>query len=387
MSNRTYSVWGRAINIRKYKNYCFINIHTNRDKIAQLIINKVDFINNHPSIGDVIMAKGTVVKTKTDNHTLKVSSIKMLAINQRNISKYGTVHISNDISQKQQMESLIGGQALKSWHLKNEIIDVIEKKLNRKKFIKIYSSKILGNHRGTYTVDPFVTIQSSDKSNKYLRITLETELKKYVALTLNSVYEIGKVFRNKGKGSDHIQEYLVLELVAPFYHISDLLRLLRAFANIGVKLAKKHNLTYNETIAKSPTVVDYNNLINMSPNREYKSVKKNLQNTIVTNLSEGSPLAKEKDNHFLEFEWVFEGTGLAHGYIDENDANIVLPRFQEQLEQLQKKGICADIDNEFINVISYGLPPTGSVIFGFDRFLMKLLRLQNIEQATMPLGI
>ena len=219
--------------------------------------------------------------------------------------------------------------------------------------------------------------QRKNSMPKYLRITLENQLKQMTAITLQSTYAIDKVFRNMGEDSSHINEFLMLELVSISDDLNKLTDFVKQIDILSKELAEEHKFFIKD---KNLNIIDYYEI--ETSNLDYEKIRKEFDNTLVLNYPCNSPFIKKEDNNRNEVRWYINGHFISHYYKDENNIKNVNEKLQNQrLSNLSK-------DN--INPLSYfewGLPSTTSLGLSIDRWLQMLLDFENINSIANPIGL
>jgi len=378
-------IFGRIISIRKHKTSIFIDIFSNRSKVEQCFLAQDE---KGLCIGDIIYSADFYEGTSKKGYpTIFINTLQVVGKSGKSITKKGLVSYARTHHVKSQQESLLGGNSLKIALARTHIYQTTVNFLNSKKFIQVFSDNI-EDYRGAYSLRPFQLYNKELDKQQYLRITLECQLKKQLCFFLQPVYELGKVYRNMGSSSDHIQEYTVLEAVLPFSSLEDLYSILYELSLALYSVANTYmDISEMIHITEKPELITYENLMQGVSDSAYNEKKKTLKNHIVYNIPPKSPLAKWNDKFALEFEWIFNGSGLAHGYEDEYDCDVLRERFQKQIDELAKNGINAEIDESFLDTIEFGMPNSSSFVLGIDRLIQQLFSLPNISNVTNSLGV
>ena len=400
--------FGRVLAIRKHKASIFLDVMTSRGATEQVLVQRKAPIDKLTlNVGDIVMVTGLPVTTSRGFPAIEVQHLRLLTEAYRSPPKRLARRLPSDLAQARFYDALRGGKYRLIWEFKQSLYHELSSFLWGAGFVEV-RTPVLSNCRGAQYAEPFETYQREGAERRYLRVTLEMELKQVVVATLCPVFEVGHVFRNMGSSRDHVQEYCVLELVRPGWALQDLISLIHGIASLTLDLVRTSGLPYNvhfdvpmSTYTVASLLEEY---ASQSPQRPppplthppaphasatafEHHVRPNLKNsTIVTHFPHGSPLARWDDNQALEMEWIVEGVSLAHGYEDETDPIVLEERFQQQCAILARSGIAGSIDVAWLETITYGLPPSASLCIGLDRLLFVLLGLPNVQAAVNTLG-
>ena len=197
---------GRVKNVRKHKSCAFIDIDT-KDGVMQLCFGQ-DLVNKVPMRGDIISATGIMSKTRTGQYTLFVEELNIINSSQNP----GLI----DFSMKDLiLERTAAENAIRVIMNQNNIVPV--------------NTAVLNEYRGTSNIKPFETVDIKGRSF-FLKFTHELGLKRIMTDTQLPVYELGKVFRNMGKGQRYYREYTVLEVQIPYKVLSDGIQIVKDIA-------------------------------------------------------------------------------------------------------------------------------------------------------------
>ena len=221
-------------------------------------------------------------------------------------------------------------------------------------------------------------IKDRENGPSYLRITLENQLKQMMAITLNSVYAIDKVFRNMGEDSNHTNEFLMLEFVSLKMSIDDIINFIKKIDGLAKNMAKKYNLISE---LNDLEIIDYNDLVKY--NKSFSEIKCNLINSLIVNFPCCSPFIKKDKTTGLQTEvrWYMDGKWISHFYNDENNEIVIRKILEKQMIETNKEKI-----NE-LDYYKWGLPYTTSFGLSIDRWLQALLQKENISSITNPIQL
>lgn len=379
-------------------------------------------------IGDILGVKGTVFKTKTGETTVHAYSLVLLSksLNPLPEKKHGLKDM--DLRYRQRYLDLVVNPEVRDVFVKrSQIISEIRRFLDGRGYMEV-ETPVLHTLAGGAAARPFITHHNTLDIDMYLRIALELHLKRLIVGGFDKVYEIGRVFRNEGMDTRHNPEFTLLELYEAFTdyngmmditealirHIADKVigGLRIAYGDIEIDLEKPFERISMVEAVKKYSGVDFNNIDNLEAARiiaqehhiEYEErhglgdiinlffesycEEKLIQPTFVMNHpTDISPLAKKlaKDPRFTErFELFILGREHANAFSELNDPIDQRERFEHQaaLKAAGDDEAC-DVDNDFLNALELGMPPTGGLGIGIDRLVMLFTNAQSIRDVLL----
>ncbi|MGM9971522.1 MAG: lysine--tRNA ligase [Anaeroplasmataceae bacterium] len=436
--NDVVSVAGRIMFIRKMGKASFFSIQ-DRDGFIQIYIQK-DTVGEEQyalfklaDIGDIVGIKGTVMKTKTGEITVKCHTYTHLVKALRPLPE--KFHGLTDVEERYRrryLDLIMNEEAKRVAILRPRIIRAMQEYFDSHDFIEV-ETPVLQNIQGGATARPFITHHNALDSNFYLRIATELHLKRLIVGGLERVYEIGRIFRNEGMDRTHNPEFTTVELYQAFGDLGSMMELCEgvirhAAAKVigktefqnpfnveGEKInidAPFRKVTMCDLI-KEKTGVDFKNnnytleeAIQIA--KEHKvPVEKHFtvghiinaffeeycESTLIQptflmgHPIEISPLTKKDptDPRFVErFELFIGGKEFANAYTELNDPIDQRERFEEQLkEKAAGNDEANEMDTDFVEALEYGMPPCGGIGIGVDRLIIFLTESTTIRDVIL----
>ena len=379
-------------------------------------------------IGDLVGIKGTVFKTKTGEISIHATQVDLLAKSLQILPEKFHGLTNTDLRYRQRYVDLIMNPEVKDTFVKrSQIISTIRKYLDGQGFIEVETPMLVANAGGA-AARPFITHSNALGEDFKLRISLELYLKRLIVGGLERVYEIGRVFRNEGVDTRHNPEFTLMELYQAYtdYHgMMDLTE--NMYRHVAQEVLGTTKIVYNgiemdlgkpfERITMVDAVKKYANVdfTEVKTDEEAKALadahhieyetrhKKGdilnlffeeyveehlIQPTFVMDHPvEISPLTKKKPENpdYVErFEFFMNGWEMANAYSELNDPIDQRERFKAQEELLAQGDEEANTtDEDFMNALEIGMPPTGGIGFGIDRMCMLLTDSQAIRDVLL----
>lgn len=367
----------RVLSIRNHKTVSFINGYSKNFGNTQFMINN-KLIKNI-KCGDLINIEYLDTFNQRNMPIKKIISINEIISCKEFSSLKGINNEQLDVKTKNLIEARNGGKPLNYLEFKKDVLFKIKEILNNLNYFDAtgLTNTIEMNSNGSGIKEAEIK-NRVDNEPKFLRITLENQLKQMSALTLKSVYAIEKVFRNMGEDKNHINEFLMLEMVTLLESMSDLIKIITNIDNNVKELAEKNKILVADNKLQ---IIDYSEISKSSI--DYEILRKSFLNTLVINYPCESPFIKkdEKDGLRKEVRWYVNGHWISHFYKDENNYKNIKEILEKQKNKHKNNGI------NMLDYYNWGLPQSISLGLSIDRWLQMLCNIENINSIANPLSL
>ena len=380
-------------------------------------------------VGDIVGITGFVFKTRTEEISVHAKKITLLAKSLRPLPEKFHGLKDTDLRYRQRYVDLIVNPEVKETFIKRtQIINEVRNILNEKGYLEV-ETPILNTISGGATARPFITHHNTLDIDMYLRIATELNLKRLIVGGFDKVYEIGRIFRNEGMDIRHNPEFTSIEFYAAYENYNDMMDITEEiFQRCAMKVCGTTKITYQGTeielggkwkrismidSIKEVTGIDFNTIetdeeavalakeknIEIPKGKETRGnvislffeeyVEKTLvQPTFIYDYPiEISPLAKKCDYDprlTQRFEAFVGGREYGNAFSELNDPIDQYERFKEEIKAREFGDDEAGMmDEDFINALEYGLPPTGGEGIGIDRLVMLLTDAASIRDVLL----
>ena len=433
LEGREVSVAGRIMQKRVMGKASFCNIQDLEGNI-QSYVARDNIGEDHYKdfkkfdIGDIVGIQGTVFKTKTGEISIHAEKIQLLSKSLQILPEKFHGLTDTDTRYRQRYVDLIMNREVKETFIKrSRILSSIRKYLDGEGFLEVETPMLVANAGGA-AARPFETHFNALDEDFKLRISLELYLKRLIVGGMERVYEIGRVFRNEGLDTRHNPEFTLMELYQAYTDYNGMMDLTEnLYRHVAQDVLGTTKIVYNgvemdlgkpfERITMIDAVkkyagVDWNEVETLEQARalakehnvEFEERHKKgdilslffeefaeehlIQPTFVMDHPiEISPLTKKKpgDPDYVErFEFFMNGWEMANAYSELNDPIDQRERFKAQEELLAQGDEEANTtDEDFLNALEIGMPPTGGIGFGIDRMCMLLTDSAAIRDVLL----
>jgi lysyl-tRNA synthetase class 2 len=401
-----------------------IQVYIRMDELGQTlfdIITKFD-------VGDIIGVNGKVFRTKRGEISIHAANVKMLSKAMRPLPEkfHGLTNVETRYRQRY-LDLIMNPDVRQVFVIRSKIIQHMRSFLEERDFLEV-ETPTLHTIPGGAAARPFITHHNALDIDLYLRIALELPLKRLIVGGFEKVFEIGRAFRNEGISIKHNPEFTMMELYQAYANVDDIMELTeKLIAYIVQKVHGTTELTYQGQYLEFKTPwrrlpmlegilefsgVDFRDVLTDEEARKIAQAKglhvdedasrgkiineffeefvepNLIQPTFITGHPvEISPLAKRNAEHpeyTDRFEAFIYGREIANAFSELNDPIDQRQRFEAQAAERAKGDDEAHIlDEDFVQALEYGLPPTGGLGIGIDRLVMFLTDCSSIRDVIL----
>ena len=434
LDGKTVKVAGRIMSKRGMGKAIFCHIKDDHGSI-QLYIRK-DAVSEQEfadfrkyDIGDIIGVSGFVFKTKTEEISVHVEAVTLLSKSLRPLPEKFHGMTSTELKYRQRYVDLImSDDSRRNFEIRSKFISYVRSFLDGRGYMEV-ETPVLNTISGGATARPFITHHNTLDIDMFLRIATELNLKRLIVGGIERVYEIGRIFRNEGMDTKHNPEFTTVELYQSYADFNDMMDLFEdLLSGAAMKILGTYKCTWQgcdidltpgwERLTMAEAVKKYVGVDFMAIEDDAEAVaaakaagvdmdkveptwghamyesfdqlveEKLIQPTFITmHPVDVSPLAKRspKDPRLTErFELFICRSEMGNAFSELNDPIDQKQRFLKQVE-LRAKGNdeAGMMDDDFINALEYGMPPTGGLGIGIDRCVMLLTGASSIRDVIL----
>ena len=400
-----------------------LQLYVKRDEVGE---EKYDSFKDY-DIGDIVGARGTVFKTKTGETSIHVTELTLLTKSLHPLpEKFHGLQDTDTRYRRRYLDLIMNEDVRETFAKRSRIIREIRNYLDGHGYLEV-DTPVLGTLETGAASKPFKTHLNALDLDMYLRIETELHLKRLIVGGLERVYEVGRIFRNEGMDTSHNPEFTSVELYQAYTDYVGMMNLIEdLYRTVALNVCGTADVTFQGTVVRlsekwarmtmKGAVLKYSGIdvdewtddeaaraackaAGYAPEGHFtKGDCLNLlfEETVEANLEqptfiydypiEISPLAKRKadDPLFTErFEFFICGREYGNAFSELNDPIDQRERFEKQAALRRAQGVNAQVDDDFVLALEYGLPPTGGLGFGLDRMVMLLTDSASIRDVLL----
>lgn len=433
-ADKNISVAGRIMSKRGMGKAIFCHIKDDRGQIQLYIradaVSAQEFADFRKyDIGDIIGVSGYVFKTKTEEISVHVQSVELLSKSLRPLPEKFHGMTNTELKYRQRyVDLIVNDDSRRNFVIRSKFVSYVRRFLDNRGYMEV-ETPVLNTISGGATARPFITHHNTLDIDMYLRIATELNLKRLIVGGIERVYEIGRIFRNEGMDTKHNPEFTTVELYESYADFNDMMDLFEdLLSGAAMEILGTYDVQWQgQNISLAPgfkrmtmaeAVKEYLGVDFMAIESDEEAVaaakavgvdmekveptwghalyecfdqkieEKLIQPTFITmHPVDVSPLAKRspKFPRLTErFELFICASEMGNAFSELNDPIDQKQRFQKQVEMRAKGDDEAGMmDEDYINALEYGMPPTGGLGIGIDRCVMLLTGCSSIRDVIL----
>ena len=433
-AEKTISVAGRIMSKRGMGKAIFCHIKDDRGQIQLYVradaVSAQEFADFRKyDIGDIIGVSGYVFKTKTEEISVHVQSVELLSKSLRPLPEKFHGMTNTELKYRQRyVDLIVNDDSRRNFVIRSKFVSYVRRFLDNRGYMEV-ETPVLNTISGGATARPFITHHNTLDIDMYLRIATELNLKRLIVGGIERVYEIGRIFRNEGMDTKHNPEFTTVELYEAYADFNDMMDLFEdLLSGAAMEILGTYDIQWQgQNISLAPgfkrmtmaeAVKEYLGVDFMAIESDEEAVaaakavgvdmekveptwghalyecfdqkveEKLIQPTFITmHPVDVSPLAKRspKFPRLTErFELFICASEMGNAFSELNDPIDQKQRFQKQVEMRAKGDDEAGMmDEDYINALEYGMPPTGGLGIGIDRCVMLLTGCSSIRDVIL----
>ncbi|QIE02127.1 lysine--tRNA ligase [Buchnera aphidicola] len=403
-----------------------IQIYVNEKKISSNLYN--DHFKKW-DLGDILGVTGLLFKTKTGELSIYCDNINILSKSLKPLpNKFHGLSNQEIRYRKRYLDLISNNKIYKIFRYRSDIITKIRNFMIQNNFLEV-ETPMLHRIPGGANARPFITYHNEINASMYLRIAPELYLKQLIIGGFERIFELNRNFRNEGISSRHNPEFTMMEAYIAYSNYEDMMQFTeKMLKDITTLIFKNNKIIFDKyefdfsqpfhRLTMKNAILQFNKHITLSDLQDFKKItlfaesigikiekkwgighieneifektveKKLIQPTFITEYPiEVSPLARRNDinqNIADRFELFIAGYEIANGFSELNDAEDQKNRFLKQIKQSYKeKNENMFYDEDYIEALKYGLPPTSGLGIGIDRLIMILTNQTSIRDVIL----